>query len=144
MNMLTSYQQELIHREIDGENTPEESVEVQNLVQTQPEALALMTSLRSLDALFREVPDRVPPPRVTQSIHNAMSLNSRASPATLHAQGTTQTITRWATQQWNGVTNLMEKSMLTKRVLIGVTTAVAAIAIIGYIVVDYKPSVYDA
>ena len=144
MKMLTSYQQELIHREIDGENTPEESAEVQKLVQTQPEALALMASLRSLDALFREVPDRVPPPRVTQSIYDAMSLDSKASPAALHAQGTTQLITKWAIQQWNGVTNLMEKSMLTKRVLIGVTTAVAVVAIIGYIVVDYKPSVYDA
>jgi hypothetical protein len=133
--MLTTYQQELIHREIDGENTPEASVEVRKLVETQPEALELMTSLRSLDALFREVPDREPAPHVRQQIQNAMSLKS---------QRTTQSFTSWAIHQWNGVTNLMEKSMLTKRVLIGATTAVAVIAIIGYLVVDYKPTVYDA
>ena len=64
MNMLTPYQLELIHGEIDAENTPEASVEVRQLVETQPEALALMTSLRSLDALFNKVPNRVPPPGV--------------------------------------------------------------------------------
>jgi len=142
--MLTPYQLELIHGEIDGENTPEASVEVRELVETQPEALALMTSLASLDALFSEVPDRDPPPRVRQEIHNAMSLNSRASPRAGHAQGTTQTITRWAIQQWNSATNIMGELMLTKKVLLVATTAVAAIAIIGYAVVDYKPSVFDA
>lgn len=135
MNMLTSYQVELIHREIDGENTPEASVEVQQLVNTEPEALALMTSLQSLDALFREVPDRAPAPRVRQQIQNAMSRNS---------QRTTQTITSWATQQWNGISNFMGELMLTKKVLIVATTAVALIAIIGEVVVGYKPSVFDA
>jgi hypothetical protein len=144
MNMLTKYQVELIHREIDGENTPEASLEVQELVNTQPEARALMTSLKSLDALFRDVPDREPDPRVRQQIQNAMSMNSRASPKAAYAQRTTQTITSWATQQWNGVTNFMGELMLTKRVLIIATTAVALIAIIGEVVVGYKPSVFDA
>ncbi len=142
--MLTPYQLELIHGEIDGENTPERSVEVRELVETQPEALALMTSLRALDVLFREVPDRTPPPHLTQLIYNAMPPNSRASPRPGHAQGTTQTITRWAIQRWNVLTNLMGELMLTKKILIGATTAVAAIAIIGYALVDYPPSVFDA
>ncbi len=142
--MLTPYQLELIHGEIDGENTPEASVEVRELVETQPEALRLMTSLRALDVLFREVPDRTPPPHLTQLIHNAMPQNSRASPRAGHAQGTTQTITRWAIQRWNVFTNLMGELMLTKKILIGATTAVAAIAIIGYALVDYPPSVFDA
>lgn len=142
MNMLTSHQIELIHREIDGENTPAESIEVRELVETEPEAATLMASLQNLGALFGQVPEREPSPRVRQQIQNAMSLNSRASPRV--EQKTTQSIAGWAIQQWNGVTNLMEKSMLTKRVLIGVTTAVAVVAIIGYLVVDYKPSVYDA
>lgn len=142
MNMLTSHQIELIHREIDGENTPDESIEVRKLVVTEPEAAALMASLQNLGALFGQVPERDPSPRVRQQIQNAISLNSRASPRV--EEKTTQSIVGWAIQQWNGVTNLMEKSMLTKRVLIGVTTAVAVVAIIGYLVVDYKPSVYDA
>ena len=44
--MLTQYQLELIHREIDGENTPEASAEVRKLVAIQPEALTLLTSLQ--------------------------------------------------------------------------------------------------
>src|SRR5688572_19537267 len=144
MNMLTPYQLKLIHSEVDGENTPEASIEVRKLVETQPEALAFMTSLQGLDALFREVPDRAPPPRVVRVIHNAMPLNSRASPRAGHAQGSTQTITRWIIQQWNGVTNLMEESMLTKKALIIGTTAVAVIAIVGWAVVGYSPSIFDA
>lgn len=139
--MLTSYQIELIHREIDGENTSEASAQVRQLVNTQPEARALMNSLESLDALFREVPDRAPAPRVRLEILNAMSRNSRPSPKT-RAQRTT--ISSWATQQWNGVSNFMEELMSTKKVLIAATTAVAAIAIIGQVIVGYKPSVFDA
>ena len=61
--MLTPRQLDLVHRELDGATTPEESAEVASLVATQPEAQALLTSLRKLDALFREVPDHAPPPR---------------------------------------------------------------------------------
>jgi hypothetical protein len=135
MNMLTSYQIELIHSEIDGENTLEASAEVQELINAQPEAMALMTSLKSLEALFKEVPDRDPAPRLRLEIQNAISLKS---------QQKTQKITSWATQQWNGVTNFMGELMLTKKVLIVATTAVALIAIIGEVVVGYKPSVFDA
>src|SRR5881397_1510633 len=135
MNMLTQYQQELIHGEIDGENTPEASAEVQELVASQPEAMTLMTNLQSLDALFREVPYREPPP---------MSLNPRPSPRAGYAKGTTQSINRWATQQWNGISNFMGELMLTKKVLLGATTAVAVIAIIGYAIVGYPPSGFDA
>lgn len=142
--MLTQYQRELIHREIDGENTSDESIEVRKLVETQPEALALMTSLRDLDALFGEVPDRDTPPRVKELIHQAVSLNLRTAPKRGREQGITQSISRWAVQQWNGVTNLMEEFMLTKKVLIVATTAVAVIAIVGQAVVGYKPSVFDA
>src|SRR5687767_15894063 len=83
MNMLTEYQLELIHREIDGENTPEASAEVRDLVASQPEAMTLMTNLQSLDALFREVPYREPSPDVREAISKAMS-------PVANAQGTTR------------------------------------------------------
>jgi hypothetical protein len=137
--MLTPYQRELIHREIDGANTPEESAEVRTLVETQPEALSLMTSLQDLNGLFSEVPDRDAPRRLKDLLHETVSFNSE-----LHAQQTTQSFTSWAAQQWKGVTNLMEEFMLTKKVLIVATTAVAVIAIIGQAVVGYTPSVFDA
>ena len=139
MKMLTNYQIDLIHREIDGENTHEESVEVRKLVETQPEALALITSLRDLDTLLSEVPARDTPLRVKERIHQELSMNSK-----LRAQQTTQSITSWASQQWKGVTNLMEELMSTKKVLIIATTAVAVIAIVGQAVVGYEPSVFDA
>ncbi|MEP6509716.1 MAG: hypothetical protein ABJC63_15925, partial [Gemmatimonadales bacterium] len=140
--MLTQYEIELIHGEVDGENTAEASAEVRKLVETQPEALALMKSVQSLDALFSQVPDRAPPDRVRQLIHNAMPLNSRASP--MDPEETTQTVTEWAVQQWNGLTNLMGELMLTKKVLLGATTAVAAIALIGYAMNGYQPSIFDS
>jgi hypothetical protein len=140
MIMLTTYQEELIQREIDGENSAEASAEVQQLVATEPEAMALMTSLRSLNAMFNEVPEREPHPRVRAEINNVVS---RALPTQRYTQATTQTIGSWAIKPWNSFKNLIEESM-TKKVLIGATTAVAIIAIIGYAVVDYKPSVTDA
>ena len=130
MSMLTPQQRELLHREIDGENTPEESVEVRMLVETRPEALALMTSLRDLDALFREVPDRDPAPRARERIDQAISVKARPLQGAGVERGITQTITRWAVQQWQGVTNLMGEIM-TKKMLIVATTVVAVIAIIG-------------
>ncbi len=141
--MLTNYQIELIHHEIDGENTPEASAEVRELIATQPEALALMTNLQSLDSLFGEVPNREPPPRVRQAIYHAVSVNSNASAGTSDTYGT-KTITRWAARYLNEVSNFMGELMLTKKVLLGATTAVAAIAIIGYIVVAPKPNVFEA
>ena len=138
--MLSQYQRELIHREIDGENTPEASAEVRELVATQPEALTLLTSLQSLDAMFREVPHREPSPALRQAIYKAMSVKKTAA----QTQGVTQTITRWATQQWNGVSTFMGELMLTKKVLLVATTAVAVIAIIGNAVVGYPPSIFDA
>jgi hypothetical protein len=140
MSMLTQYQIELIHREIDGENTPDASAEARELVATQPEALMLMTSLQSLDAVFREVPHRELSDASRQAIHNAMSINLNAG----NPNGVTRAVTRWAIQQWHGVSTFMGESMLTKKVLLVATTAVAVIAIIGNAVVGYPPSIFDA
>ena len=142
--MLTPQQRELLHREIDGENTPEESVEVRMLVETRPEALALMTSLRDLDALFREVPDRDPPAHLRHRIHQAMSRNAGQLQAAGIERGATETITSWLVQQWQGIINLTGEIMSTKKILIVATTVVAVIAIIGQTLVGYPPSVFDA
>src|ERR1044072_7601176 len=98
MNVLNQRQIELIHREIDGANTPEESAEARELVATQPQALALLSSLQSLDSLFSEVPDREPPAHLRHAIYRAMPLHSTVSQSAADSQGLTQTITRWAVQ----------------------------------------------
>ena len=73
-----------------------------------------------------------------------MSANSRTSPQVEHAQGTTQTITGWAAQQWNGVIKLHGGIDADEKDLIVATTAVAVIAIIGHAWWDIQPSVFDA
>ncbi len=142
--MLTPYQRDLIHRESDGETTPEESVEVGTLIATQPEALAFMTSLRELDALFRKVPEHAPPLGLEQRIHQEMESKARRSRQAGRPPGRTQSVTRWVVQWWAGVRNLTEELMQTKKVLIGAAAAVALIAVIGHFTVGYPPSFRDA
>ena len=144
MNVLTPHQRELIHREMDGETTPEESVQVGELVAAQPEALALMASLRELDAIFRKVPDHAPPPGLRPLIHQAMSSTATRSRRTGRTHGNTPAVSRWIVQQWNSVRNLTEELMQTKTVLIGAAAAIAVVAVIGHFTVGYPPSVFDA
>jgi hypothetical protein len=143
MNMLTPQQTELLHREADGENTSEESAEVRVLVESQPEALALLTGLRELDALFRQVPDRAPPAGLEEAIRNAIPVRASASPQVVPVRQLIETFTRWAIQQWDGATNFMEEVMNTKKALIIATSAFAAIAIIGYAIGGYPPKRFD-
>jgi hypothetical protein len=142
--VLTPYQRDLIHRESDGETTPEESVEVGTLIATQPEALAFMTSLRELDALFRKVPEHAPPLGLEQRIHQEMEAKARRPRQAGRPPGRTQSVTRWVVQWWAGVRNLTEELMQTKTVLIGAAAAVALIAVIGHFTVGYPPSLRDA
>jgi len=137
MNMLNENQIEIIHREADGENTPAESAQVRELVEAQPEAMALLTSLRELDTMFGRVPERAP------SASLKSSLRSVVSPRPIPQQQT-QKVNRWAAQQWSGISNFMGELMSTKKLMLGATTAVALIAIIGYAIVGYPPSGNDA
>ena len=134
--MLNPNQIELIHREVDGENTPEASAQVRELVEAQPEAKALLTSLRELDTLFGQVSDRAPSASLVSSLRRVVAPKPIAQPQ--------QSINRWAVQQWNGISTFMGELMSTKKVLLGATTAVALIAIIGYAIVVYPPSGNDA
>ena len=134
--MLNPNQIELIHREVDGENTPEASAQVRELVEAQPEARVLLTSLRELDTLFGQVSDRAPPASLRSSLRSVVAPKPIAQPK--------QSINEWAVQQWNGISTFMGELMSTKKVLLGATTAVALIAIIGYFIVGYPPSGNDA
>lgn len=70
--MLNRDQIELIHREIDGANTPEESAAVRSLIEENPEAKALEASLRDIAALFDSVGEREPPRHLKQAILDAL------------------------------------------------------------------------
>ena len=143
MNVLTPRQQDLLHRELDGETTPEEAVEVSTLL-TQPEAQAFMASLRDLDTLLRKVPRHAPPPGLAPLIRQGMSPKPVSSRRAERGFGGAKSATGWFGQQWAGIRNLTEEIMQTKTVLIGAAAAVAAIAVIGHFVVGYPPSTSDA
>ena len=50
--MLNPDQVELLHREIDGANTPEESAAVRSLIESDAEARALEADLRHVKEIF--------------------------------------------------------------------------------------------
>lgn len=137
--MLTQDQIELIHREIDGENSPVDSAAFRSLVEREPQARALASDLRHLAGLLDKVPDRAPPPGLRAAIVNAIGPAARASPDD-GARMTPRAIARWFVLQWSSLTTRMEETMLTKKGLIVGTTAVAAVALVGALVVGYPPS----
>ena len=77
--MLNRDQIELIHREIDGENAPEESAALRSLIQKDPEARALEAELRHTSALFDRVGERAPPAHLKRGILDALPQPAPAS-----------------------------------------------------------------
>ena len=70
--MLTQYQIELIHREIDGANTPEESAALRSLIESDAEARSLYADLRHVIRLFDLAGETEPPPHLRQAILDAL------------------------------------------------------------------------
>jgi hypothetical protein len=140
--MLTDDQIELIHREIDGENSPVETAAFHALVERDLQARALHRELAALANVFHHVEEREPPQRLRQEILGAMGQRPEA-----HAPSEREPMwvvvaeaTRWVGVQWAKVTTLMEETMLTKKGLVLGTTTIAAVAIVGALVVGYPPS----
>ena len=142
--MLTQDQVDLIHREIDGENSPVETSAFQALVEREPEARALAAELRALAGVFRQVEEREPPPRLRQAILEQVTQGpaAQASPGSTSARGAgfARAVIRRVAVQWGVLITGMEEAMFTKKGLILGTTAVAAVAIVGALVVGYPPS----
>ena len=76
--MLNRDQIELIHREIDGANTSQESAAFRSLMEEDAEARALEADLRNVTQLFDRAGEREPPPRLKQAILEALP---QAAPA---------------------------------------------------------------
>ena len=76
--MIDDREMELIHGEIDGVNSPEESVRAQMLINSNPEARALYDDLRQLAGLLRPGAGEELP----RSLHNRIM---NALPRGLHA-----------------------------------------------------------
>lgn len=138
--MLTPDQIELIHKEVDGENTAVESAAFRTLVEREPEARALEAELRSLAAAFQQAGDRVPHPRLRPAILEAVEHARNTWNESVPASARAYAIPRWMVLQWSSLTTRMEETMVTKKGLIIGTTTVAAVAIVGALVVGYPPS----
>ena len=121
--MLTPHQVELIQREIDGANTPTESVAVRAMLATDPEAQALAAELRTVVSAFERVGERAPPPRLKHAI--LAQLPDRTPSKS------------WLAVLLESTTRRMEELVMTKKaILIGATAA--AILIVGaYVVTGY-------
>src|SRR5262245_34349289 len=124
--MLNADQIELIHREIDGANTPEQSVAFGALLQAQPEARALAAELRQLTQLLDGVAEREPSPRL-----------KRAILAGLPRPGISRSI-RWSVARLRLGTKRMEAIMTKKAMLIG-SAAVATVVVVASLVTGFPP-----
>ena len=72
--MLNRDQIELIHREIDGANTPEESAACRSLMEENAEAREEEAALRHVARLFDRVEEREPPSHLKQAILDSLRL----------------------------------------------------------------------
>lgn len=70
---------ELIHREIDGANTPAESAAFRSLIEEDPEAKALEADLRHVTQLLDRVEDSEPPRHLKRAILDALLQQVRAT-----------------------------------------------------------------
>jgi len=102
--MLNRDQIELIHREIDGTNTPEGHAAFRSLMVADPEARALEADLREVTRLFHQAGEREPPPHLKQAILDALPVPARAAPRTETGWLTPPAMVRWFVSQLRLVT----------------------------------------
>ena len=126
--MLNTDQIELIQREIDGVNTPEDSARVRALVAADPEAQALLAELREVGQLFERVGERAPPPRLKQAILAALQTPHVEMP---------QSISRWFAVLLQSTTERLEEMVMTKKAILIGATAVAIVIAGAYVVTGY-------
>src|SRR5215831_4029433 len=126
--MLNTDQIELIQREIDGANTPEDSARVRALVAADPEAQALLAELREVGQLFERVGERAPPPRLKQGILAALQTPHVEMP---------QSISRWFAVLLQSTTERLEEMVMTKKAILIGATAVAIVIAGAYVVTGY-------
>ena len=127
--MLKRDQIELIHREIDGANTPEESAAFRWLMEGHPEARVLAAEMRQVTRLLDGVGEREPPPHLRRAILEALPTPARASP---------NPIARWTGSQLRLITTLMEEFMTRKTMIYG-GAALAIVIVIVSVVTDFPP-----
>ena len=132
---LSQDQVELVHREMDGANTPEASAAFRSLVENDPEAGALAADLRRLAGLFAQVGERETPSHLKQAILDALPQPARASRwAMLHR----------AVEGLRLVTERTEAAIMTKKTMLIGSAAVAIVLVIAGILTGFPPGSHEA
>jgi|SRR5262245_1421475 len=126
--MLNRDQVELIQREIDGANSPDDSARVRALVAADPEAQALLAELSQVAQLFEQVGERAPPPRLKPAILAALQTPHVEMP---------QSISRWFAVLLQSTTERLEELVMTKKAILIGATAVAILIAGAYVVTGY-------
>ena len=142
--MLNRDQIELIHQEIDGANTPEESAAFRSLMEADAEAKALEAELRHVVRLFDRVGEREPPPRLKRAILDALPPQARAASRTESGWMTPGAIVRWFVFQLRLATERMEEAIMTKKTLLIGATALASVIVIAGLVTGFPPGRQEA
>ncbi len=137
--MLNRDQIELIQREIDGANTPDESAAFRSLLEKDPEARALEADLRQVTALLGRVEERAPPPHLRRAILEALPPPARASPEAAAGWMTPRAIGRWTITQLRLVTERMEEAIMTRKTILLAGTALALAIVVAALVTDFPP-----
>ena len=130
--MLNRDQIELIHREIDGANSPEESAAVRSLMGQYPEARALAAELRHVTRLLDGVGEREPPPHLKRAILEALPQPARAV--------TPRAIVRWFVSQLSLVTARMEDVFMARKTMIYGGAALAIVVVAASLVTGVPPT----
>ncbi len=125
---MNKEQVELIQREIDGANTPDDSARVRALVAADPEAQALLAELNQVARTFERVGERTPSPQLKQAILAALQTPRSQTP---------NRIGRWLTDVLQSTTERMEELVMTKKTILIGATAVAVVIVGAYVVTGY-------
>jgi hypothetical protein len=128
--MLNRDQIELIHREIDGANTPEERAAFRSLMEEHPEARVLAAELRQVTRLLNGVGEREPPPHLRRAILAALPAPARASP---------ESLVRRAVSRLRLITAHMEEAIMTRKTMIYGAAALAIVIAVASLVTGFPP-----
>ena len=133
--MLSREQIELIQQEIDGANTPEESVAVRSLLEQDPEARAMAAELGHVAMIFGQVAEREPPARLKRAILDALPQAARASPAALP---------RWVARGLSFVTTSMKEPIMTRKAVLIGSAAAAVVIVVAGLITGFPPGIRSA
>lgn len=137
---MTPTEEELVHGEVDGLNPSAASMAARALIAAEPAAAALADDLRRMDALFRQVEERVPSPHLRDAILAAVPPSGRTAPELAGSAAGWQGVAGWLSAPLDILERFIGGGVLTRKVMLLGMTGVAIIAIVGGSLLTNAPS----